>query len=73
MLSYNELSILSNFRGSVSFFCDNEMRFRKTIVPNSPVNWVEIATLKKIYYKEDDFNPILLTLLQFAKRLPIEI
>ena len=53
-------------------FCDNEMRFRKTIVPNSPVNWVEIATLKN-YYKEDDFNPILLTLLQFAKRLPIEI
>ena len=51
-------------------FCDdNEMRFRKIIVPNSPVNWVEIATLKK----EDYFNPILLTLLQFAKRLPIEI
>ena len=67
------MSILNNLRGSVKFFDDNEMRFRKTIVPNSPVNWVEIATLKKIYYKEDDFNPILLTLLQFAKRLPIEI
>ena len=48
MFSYNELSILNNLKGIREVFCDeNEMRFRKTIVPNSPVNWVEIATLKK--------------------------
>ena len=30
------------------------------------IGW-KLQLLKKIYYKEDDFNPILLTLLQFAR------
>ena len=70
MFSNNELSMLNTWvikRWPMRLFCeDNEMRFCKTSVPNSPVNWVEIATLKKIYYKEDYFIAV-------CQRLPIEI